>query len=76
MIKEKMQYDDRDWSKMSRLELLYEQEELDAIKLEGELEGERKTVRSVLRKHPDWSDAKIADLLDVPLATVSQVRSE
>ena len=76
MIKGKLEQDDRDWATMSRVELLYDKEELDAIKFEGKLEGELKTIKAVLKKQADWSDEKIADLLDVSVDLVAHARRE
>ena len=92
MIKGKIQNDDRDWATMSRIELLFDPEEIEEAtlkgtlkgrregklegKLEGRLEGEMNTIKAVLRKQLDWSDEKIADLLDVSVGLVAQARQE
>ena len=84
MIQGKMQDDDRDWSQMSSLELLYDKEELDAIKLEvrlegelkGKLEGEIKAIKAILTIHPEWSNHKIADLLEVTEVLVDRIRHD
>ena len=84
MIKGKIQNDDRDWATMSRIELLFDPEEIEEAtlkgtlkgRLEGKLEGEMNTIKAVLRKQPDWSDEKIADLLDVSVGLVAQARQE
>jgi predicted transposase YdaD len=61
-------------------------------KLEGEIQGIEKgiergiergiekgivlLVSNVIKKHPKWSDAKIADLLEVNIEIVKSVRAE
>lgn len=69
---------------VSLLHLLYDEEEIDEMKQrgleEGLKEGVRKgkieAIRAILRKHPEWTDLTIADLLDVAESLVQQTRQE
>lgn len=73
---------------VSLLHLLYDEEEIEEMKKrgleegrkEGLKEGVRKgkieAIRAILRKHPEWTDLTIADLLDVAESLVQQTRQE
>ncbi|MBL7804184.1 MAG: hypothetical protein JNL02_10650, partial [Saprospiraceae bacterium] len=43
---------------------------------EGVRKGKIEAIRAILRKHPEWTDLTIADLLDVAESLVQQTRQE
>lgn len=61
---------------VSLLELIYDEEQIEEMKQQGLQQGKREAISAVLRKHPDWPDAQIAELLDVSEELVRQVRAE